>query len=109
MPKDVKKFALELADAFSTDNYSNGWSASIKMLRKHCLNDREIEAIIRSKWTRWACDQAGKAYGRHTSRDLERFLFKEDGQLNTRNLGCDLATLVRETFWYDDMTEGSRA
>ena len=54
--------------------YAGGWSASIRMLRKRGYDDRQIEAIIRSKWTRWAGDCSNKDYGRVTSADLARFL-----------------------------------
>jgi hypothetical protein len=74
MDKPIKDFAEELADAYSTNRYKGGWAASIRMLRGRGFNDRQIEAIIRSKWTRWAGDASGKAYGHVTSADLSRFL-----------------------------------
>ncbi len=90
--KDIKEFAEELSDAYSTDNYNNNWIPSIKMLRKRGYNDLQVEAIIRSKWTRWAADGSDKRYGRVNSADLARFL---DAQTN---LEAEVADLVKGTF-----------
>ena len=87
--KDVREFAEELSDAYSTDRYSGGWNGCIRMLRRHGLDDQEVEAVIRSKWTRWAGDASGKPYGRVTSRDLEKAL---------PQIQKDLTDLVRGTF-----------
>ena len=90
--KTVAEFAEELADAYSTDNYRNGWSGSIRMLRARKFDDQEIEAIIRSKWTRWACDSSDKRYGQNTSSDLARFLD------TMPNLISEVEALTKETF-----------
>lgn len=72
--KPLAVFAEELADAFSTDRYRGGWGGCISMLRKRGYSDRQIEAIIRSKWPRWAGDMSDRAYGQLTSTDLAKFL-----------------------------------
>jgi hypothetical protein len=72
--KEIKAFAEELSDAYSSDRYRGGFSGCIRMLRKRGYNDREIEAILRSKWTRWAGDSSDNRYGYCTSGDLARFL-----------------------------------
>ena len=90
--KNIKEFNEELQDAYSTSNYNGNWIPSIKMLRKRGYNDQEVEAIIRSKWTRWAADGSGKSYGRNNSADLARFLD------NTQNLAVEVADLVKGTF-----------
>lgn len=92
--KPVDQFADELSDAYSTTRYKNGWHASIKMLRRRGYNDRQIEAIIRSKWTRWAADVSDHRYGHHTSADLARFL---DSHTSTQ-LKAAVAELVGQTF-----------
>jgi len=71
---NVKEFNEQLQDAYSTSNYNGNWSPCIKMLRKRGYDDRQVEAIIRSKWTRWAADESGKRYGHNTSVDLAKFL-----------------------------------
>jgi hypothetical protein len=70
----VAELAERLSDAYSTDSYRNGWSGCIRMLRKRGYTDANIEAILRSKWTRWAGDHSDKRYGYYTSMDLARFL-----------------------------------
>lgn len=92
--KDIKQFAQELSDAYSTNNYAGGWSASIKMLRRRGYNDQQIEAIIRSKWTRWAGDVSNKMYGKVTSADLARFLDDPRNQITPRAID----ELVQSTF-----------
>lgn len=92
--KDVKQFAEELSTAYSTANYAGGWSASIKMLRRRGYTDQQIEAIIRSKWTRWAGDASNKMYGKVTSADLARFLDDPRNEISPARVD----ELVRETF-----------
>ena len=61
--KDVKVFAKELSDAYSSAAYKAGWGSCIKMLRKRGYNDAQVEAIIRSKFTRWARDMHSSYHG----------------------------------------------
>lgn len=93
MSIDVQKLAEKLSDAYSTYNYGGDWSSCIKMLERRGYNVWEIEAIIRSKWTRWAADGSNARYGRKTSADLARFLDKY-GQ----HEGDEVAALVKGTF-----------
>ncbi len=80
-------------DAYSFDRYGwPRWVACIRMLARRGFDAREIEAIMRSKWTRWAGDMSGKPYGRVTSADLARFL------ANDNDLPRAVAQLVSETF-----------
>lgn len=76
---DVRALALRLENAYSTDRYRNGWSGCVRMLLKRGYNEAQIEAIIRSKWTRWAADGSAKRYGQVTSADLARFLDTDRG------------------------------
>ena len=77
-PKDVDAFAEELADAYSTDSYGD-WKSCIRALRKFGCNDNQIEAVIRSKFTRWAKDRSKDPNKKTTSSDLMRYItgFKE--------------------------------
>jgi hypothetical protein len=71
--KDAAQFAIELASAYSTSRYKGGWVGCIEMLRKRGYSDPQIEAIIRSKWTRWAADNSSDdEYA--TADDLVRFI-----------------------------------
>ena len=71
---NAQEFSDQLSDAYSTDNYKGNWVPCIKMLRKRGYDDQQVEAIIRSKWTRWAADSSNKAYGHANSADLSRYL-----------------------------------
>jgi hypothetical protein len=90
MAKPIKEFAKELSDAYSTDRYSRGWSASIRALRNRGYDDRQIEAIIRSKYTRWAADQVTGSRKANAT-DLLDYL---DESMSPR----DLEELVKQTF-----------
>ena len=75
----VRALSERTADAYSWDNYEgHRWPAAIAMLVRRGYSDREVEAIMRSKWTRWAADMASSRrsyrYGRTSSMDLARFL-----------------------------------
>jgi hypothetical protein len=69
----------KISDAYSRDRYRNGFIPCIKMLRKRGLSDREIEAVLRSKWTRWAADWAegefGYSCGYMTASAFEKYMF----------------------------------
>jgi|SRR5262245_30130473 len=71
------------ASAYSFDAYGEkGWRGAIRMLMQHGLTDDQIDAVLRSKWTRWAGDAAAnrnKKYGRYTGKDLEHFMDTAQG------------------------------
>jgi hypothetical protein len=60
-------------DAYSFDRFAS-WSACVALLLRRGYSEREAEAILRSKWMRWAGDASDHAYGHITSADLGRFL-----------------------------------
>lgn len=55
--------AARTADAYSHDRYKN-WNAVAKKLLAHGFTEREAEAIMRSKWMRWAADRHPARYGK---------------------------------------------
>lgn len=72
----AKALAYHTSGAYSYDAYKN-WDAVIQMCLDLGYSEMETEAIVRSKWTRWACDSdtnRGGRYGYHTSNALKRFL-----------------------------------
>lgn len=71
--KTPEELAAMTADAYSVNRY-NSWLALVKMLQKRNYTDREVEAILRSKWTRWAADSSRNPNRGATAADLERFL-----------------------------------
>jgi hypothetical protein len=93
--KPIKQFAQELSDAYSTTRYRGGWAGCIRMLRRRRYNDTEIEAIIRSKHTRWAgdaSDRPDRPYGKLTSTDLAKYID------NYKDFADEVEDLVRGTF-----------
>ncbi len=85
--------AQKTGDAYSATRY-NSWRNVCATLLKRGYTERQAEAILRSKWTRWAADAADANYGEATANDLVRFI--EDPRNN-----CTMAAvnqLVMETF-----------
>jgi hypothetical protein len=90
---DVDALAVATSDAYSRDTYTDGgWLEACRLLAKRGYNALEIEAILRSKFTRWDADFSNKPYGRNTGADLLRWL---DAHPRER---ADVSNLVRETF-----------
>jgi exonuclease V gamma subunit len=89
----VEQLAEKCESAYSTGRYREGWAPCIRMLRKEfLLDDRQIEAVIRSKWTRWAADMHDAPYGHVPARALRDFMRKQE------NLTAGIADLVEQTF-----------
>lgn len=86
----IEELSEKTSDAYSYDRY-NSWSACIKALRKAQYNDMQIEAILRSKWTRWAADSSDKSYGKSSSVDLMKYI-NENETLES------VEELTKETF-----------
>lgn len=71
---DPVSLATKTADAYSADSYSN-WTACARLLARLGYNEHQAEAILRSKWTRWARDM-WQGRGTPTSMALRDFLIK---------------------------------
>ena len=102
IPERVGRLMEQTDDAYSFDNYgASGWRGAIRMLIRRGYSDREIEAILRSKWTRWAGDASGKRHGYNTGRDLEKFLDSNafgTPERHDARLANDIKELVLGTF-----------
>lgn len=74
---NVREAAIKLADAtgdaYSSTRYSSWLQCAVVLLRRG-YSYEQAEAILRSKWMRWAADQSPMSYGKATSTDLIRFL-----------------------------------
>lgn len=55
----IKDLAHSTSDAYSFDRYAN-WEEVVRKLARRGLDARQIEAVVRSKWTRWAADMVGR-------------------------------------------------
>lgn len=53
---EAKRIADKCRDAYSADAYAN-WTKCALVCLKRGLNAAQTEAVLRSKWTRWARDQ----------------------------------------------------
>ena len=71
----ARAIAESTKDAYSADAYLN-WAACAQVCLDRGYDERETEAILRSKWTRWARDASDNPDGRNTSSDLARYLDK---------------------------------
>ncbi|MFM9469743.1 hypothetical protein ACKI1K_43920, partial [Streptomyces scabiei] len=80
-------------DAYSADRY-NSWPAVAQVLINRGYNDRQVEAIMRSKWTRWANDNARNWRKPGTAMDVLRFI---DNPRNNCTMH-EVNELVRYTF-----------
>ena len=89
MSLSIQALAEQCSDAHSTKSYG-GWVRTVTLLREHGYNDREIEAIVRSKWPRWAADGSENPNGRASAEDLLEYVRKAGP--------AELAALVEEHF-----------
>lgn len=91
--KKAREIADRSSDAYSYDRYASWYGCALALLKRG-YNDKEVEAILRSKWMRWAGDNSDKSYGSYTSRDILNFID------NPRNncTKASVADLVRQTF-----------
>jgi hypothetical protein len=101
-PKSIRAIAKETAmlcdDAYSYDNYRSWEGVALAILRMG-FDSLQAQAIMRSKWTRWAGDCSGKPYGRNTGTDITKFLS------TMRNLRKEVEDLTEETFGYRSQKE----
>lgn len=72
-----KAAAIAEKGGYSEDRYAN-WTSVAKALLKH-FDEREVEAIMQSKWARWAADaHAGDyRYGQFPAKVLVEFAVKQ--------------------------------
>jgi hypothetical protein len=81
--------AVKTADAYSAAAFGAEWPVAANMLLNRGYSEREAEAILRSKWTRW-CREDYEG----TAADLAAFL--DDPKNNCSPAA--VAELVRGTF-----------
>lgn len=86
----IDRLTEATSDAYSFDRYAS-WRGCVALLVRRGYSDHEVEAILRSKWMRWAADGADRPYGRATSTHLAHSL--DNGLSRT-----EVADLVAGTF-----------
>lgn len=83
--------ATDTFDAYSRPSYKN-WREVCAALLRRGYSPKVAEAILRSKWTRWAGDASESPHGKHTYADLLRFMDKMP------DLRAEVALLAVESF-----------
>lgn len=81
----AKTIVASTQDAYSYDRYGiNAWTSATKYLLSRGLTDRQVEAFLRSKHTRWAMDWAGdRGKGKAVQNYIEKsHWFKSDRLLH---------------------------
>lgn len=93
----VKSIAKEIAgrssDAYSFGRYKSWESCALALLKRGYTN-KEVEAILRSKWMRWAGDSSSKTYGKYTSGDILRWIDDPRNRIDQE----EVRQLTLETF-----------
>jgi hypothetical protein len=71
----ARDLALKTADAYSYEAYKPGaWERAIRVLLNRGWTEKQVEAIMRSKWTRWARDTYEARWGHATSGTILRYI-----------------------------------
>lgn len=70
----ARQLATRTEDAYSADRYAN-WTAVADKLLRAGYDEKQAEAIMRSKWTRWAADADSQkhTYGNHPAKIVVEF------------------------------------
>lgn len=89
--RTAEEIALNASNAYSADRYGS-WKACALMLLKRGYDEHETDAILRSKWTRWAADASNARYGKVPASAIATFLDAYGPQLKAH-----VSKLVRGT------------
>jgi hypothetical protein len=101
----LKETATELAertaDSYSYDGFgAPAWRALILWLLKEGYNERQVEAIVRSKHTRWARDIVSSYRG--SSKDFARY-WSKGYPTGSEMAAKEVDELVSGTFFEGDL------
>lgn len=87
--------AERTTDAYSFQMYGiKSWRACCRMLANRGYSDREIEAIMRSKWPQFAAEAARYPHRRPMALDLSRWMNERRPRIGP----AEVVELVRTTF-----------
>ncbi len=90
----VLDLAARSADAYSADRYADWFKCADLLVRRRAYSLLEAEAILRSKWMRWAADSSAVEYGQVPHHAIDRFL----NAMKPEKRAQEVAALVAETF-----------
>lgn len=86
-------------DAYSFNRYGRkNWELAIRRLLRIGFSEREIEAILLSKWMRWAADGVSDQYGDVKSGAIIEYINDQTRRYGRMKVSADLAELVEQTF-----------
>jgi len=88
--------AEKCVDAYSADRFASWPQVALALLRSG-FTEIETEAIMRSKWTRWAADARNMSTN-CPANAIVTFIDREIAQRGRARFDRDLAQIIRETF-----------
>lgn len=96
------RIAEQCADAYSADRYRS-WTNVALVLVNRGYSDRQVEAIMRSKWTRWAGDaiedhSKGIRYGNLPARAITEFIDDMKTRRGVEAVVREIVEITTETF-----------
>jgi hypothetical protein len=96
---EAQEVAEKCKDAYSAPAYRS-WASVAAMLLKKGFTPEECEAIMRSKWTRWARDASFKdyRYGSYPAKVVEDYIDNMVRENGLTAMCADVVELTRETF-----------
>ena len=86
--------AAKCADAYSATRYRN-WHEVARVLLRMGFNDAEVEAVMRSKITRWAADFSGRDSGQVPARVVRDYIEHDEARKGWR-VRAEIAEWARE-------------
>ncbi len=93
---NIEELSAKTSNAYSFFRYGGtGWNGAIRLLKGMGLNDREVEAFMRSKHTRWAGDgDCKRTYGNYNGRTIASYIKRDPSAISKKTLD----NLVEGTF-----------
>lgn len=85
--------ALKCEDAYSSYRYAS-WAGVAQKRLARGLDAKQVEAIMRSKWTRWAADASNARSGKVPAKAIIDFIDDSRNKINH----AKIVSLTQETF-----------
>jgi predicted ArsR family transcriptional regulator len=92
----AQRIADRTSDAYSVDRYKS-WALVAEKLLRRGYREREVEAILRSKWTRWAADGHSAPHGKVPASAMIDYLNREVKRIGVDALQAQVDALVAGT------------
>lgn len=81
----ASRVANACRDAYSANRYQSWEYVALRLLNMG-LSEDEAEAVMRSKWTRWAADEHGADYGRVPAKALIDWMKNDPVECSSENI-----------------------